>query len=121
MTSLSRRGWGSRHVSRWCRLRQGRERIYLDRIWNDFGGDPGQPDESTREAWAAEYAQPGAMRAGFAQFASFPQDVTDNKAFMRTKLTMPVLAIGGEKSFGATEAVVMRSPTTTFPRFANFT
>jgi pimeloyl-ACP methyl ester carboxylesterase len=28
---------------------------------------------------------------------------------MATKLTMPVLAIGGEKSFGSTEAVVMRN------------
>ena len=49
------------------------------------------------------------MRAGFAQFAVFPQDVEDNKIFQRTTLTMPVLAVGGEKSFGATEAVVMRN------------
>jgi pimeloyl-ACP methyl ester carboxylesterase len=91
------------------RLVQGRERIYLDRIWNAFSGDPGKPDEATRAYYAAQYAQPGAMRAGFAQFAAFSQDVEDNKIFQRTKLTMPVLAIGGEKSFGATEAVVMRS------------
>ena len=31
---------------------------------------------------------------------------------MVMKLTMPVLAIGGEKSFGATEAVVMRNAAT---------
>jgi pimeloyl-ACP methyl ester carboxylesterase len=31
-----------------------------------------------------------AMRAWFAQFAAFPQDVEDNKIFQRTKLTMPV-------------------------------
>ena len=30
------------------RLVEGRERIYLDRIWNDFSGDPAQPDEDTR-------------------------------------------------------------------------
>lgn len=30
----------------------------------------------------------------------------------KTKLTMPVLAIGGEKSFGAMEAVVMRQVAT---------
>jgi pimeloyl-ACP methyl ester carboxylesterase len=91
------------------RLVEGRERIYLDRIWNAFTGDPGKPDEATRAFYAAQYAQPGAMRAGFAQFAAFPQDVEDNKIFQRTKLTMPVLAVGGEKSFGATEAVVMRN------------
>jgi pimeloyl-ACP methyl ester carboxylesterase len=49
------------------------------------------------------------MRAGFAQFAAFAQDAQDNKIFQQTKLTMPVLAIGGEKSFGATEAAVMRN------------
>src|SRR5260370_12286809 len=94
------------------RLVAGRERIYLDRIWNDFSGDPGKPDEATRTFYAAQYAQPGAMRAGFAQFAAFSQDVEDNKVFQRTKLTMPVLAVGGEKSFGATEAVVMRNAAT---------
>jgi pimeloyl-ACP methyl ester carboxylesterase len=94
------------------RLVQGRERIYLDRIWNAFSGDPHKPDEATRAYYAAQYAQPGAMRAGFAQFAAFSQDVEDNKIFQRTKLTMPVLAVGGEKSFGATEAVVMRNAAT---------
>jgi pimeloyl-ACP methyl ester carboxylesterase len=91
------------------RLVEGRERIYLDRIWNDFSGDPTKPDEDTRAYYAAEYAQPGAMRAGFAQFTAFAQDAEANKVFQRTKLTMPVLAVGGEKSFGATEAVVMRN------------
>ena len=38
------------------------------------------------------------MRAAFAQFLAFPTDVEDNKASMGTKLTMPVLAIGGEQS-----------------------
>src|SRR5258708_6876349 len=94
------------------RLVQGRERIYLDRIWNAFSGDPGKPDAATRAYYAAQYAQPGAMRAGFAQFTAFSQDVEDNKIFQRTKLTMPVLAVGGEKSFGATEAIVMRNAAT---------
>src|SRR5246500_303482 len=85
------------------RLVAGRERIYLDRIWNDFSGDPSKPDEATRAYYAAQYAQPGTMRAGFAQFAAFSQDVEDNTVFQRTKLAMPVLAIGGEKSFGATQ------------------
>jgi hypothetical protein len=49
------------------------------------------------------------MHAGFSQFAAFDQDAIDNKAFLaRGKLTMPVLAVGGEKSFGPTMAVVMR-------------
>ena len=101
------------HFSFWGpdeeRLVQGRERIYLDRIWNDFSATPTQPDDATRKFYAAQYAKPGAMRAGFAHFKAFSQDVADNQTFARTKLTMPVLAVGGEKSFGATQAVVMRN------------
>jgi quercetin dioxygenase-like cupin family protein len=86
----------------------GRERIYFDRIWNDFTGDPSKPDEATRNFFAATYAQPGGMRAGFAQFTAFSQDAKDNKIFEHVKLTMPVLAVGGEKSFGPLQAVIMR-------------
>ena len=90
------------------RLVAGRERIYFDRIWNDFTGDPGKPDEATRNFFTASYAQPGGMRAGFAQFAAFSQDAKDNKIFEQVKLPMPVLAVGGEKSFGPLQAVIMR-------------
>lgn len=90
------------------RLVVGRERIYFDRIWNDFSADPSKPDEATRNFFAATYAQPGGMRAGFAQFTAFSQDAKDNKIFEQVKLTMPVLAVGGEKSFGPLQAVIMR-------------
>jgi pimeloyl-ACP methyl ester carboxylesterase len=50
------------------------------------------------------------MHAGFAQFAAFDQDAIDNRAFLATdRLRMPILAVGGEKSFGSTMAVVMRA------------
>jgi pimeloyl-ACP methyl ester carboxylesterase len=90
------------------RLEAGRERIYFDRIWNDFAADPSKPDEATRNFFAATYAQSGGMRAGFAQFTAFSQDAKDNKIFEQVKLTMPVLAVGGEKSFGPLQAVIMR-------------
>ncbi len=83
------------------RLVKGRERIYLDRFWNDFSADPKNFDESSRQHYAALYARPGAMHSGFAQFAGFDQDVIDNHAFLEQgKLDMPVFAVGGEKSFG---------------------
>jgi pimeloyl-ACP methyl ester carboxylesterase len=92
------------------RLVKGRERIYLDRFWNEFSADPKNFDEASREHYAALYARPGAMHAGFEQFKAFDQDAIDNKAFVaQGLLTMPVLAIGGEKSFGPTMAVVMRA------------
>jgi len=48
------------------------------------------------------------MRAGFAQFTAFSQDAKDNKIFEQTKLTLPVMAVGGEKSFGPLQAMIMR-------------
>ena len=91
------------------RLVKGRERIYLDRFWNELSADPKSIDEATREHYAELYARPGAMRAAFNQFAAFAQDAIDNQAFVtKGKLTMPVLAIGGDKSFGAAMADIFR-------------
>ncbi len=94
------------------RLVAGRERIYLDRFWNEFAADRSKIDEATRVHYAKLYAQPGAMHSAFAQFLSFPKDAEDNKVSMNTRLTMPVLGIGAEKSFAATQAVVMRNAAT---------
>lgn len=91
------------------RLVAGRERIYLDRFWNEFAADPAKLTEATRAHYAGLYARPGAMRAGFAQFAAFEQDARDNQIFAARKLAMPVLAVGGGESLGPTMAVVMRA------------
>jgi pimeloyl-ACP methyl ester carboxylesterase len=49
------------------------------------------------------------MHSGFMQFAAFDQDALDNQQFLaKGKLPMPVLAVGGEKSFGTTMAKIMR-------------
>lgn len=94
------------------RLVEGRERIYLDRFWDEFSADPAKFSEAARANYAEQYAQPGAMRAGFAQFAAFSNDAEDNKEFQKTKLTMPVLAVGGEKSFNVVMGAVMRNVAT---------
>src|SRR6476661_9220705 len=91
------------------RLVAGRERIYLDRFWNEFSATPKRFSEAARTHYARLYALPGAMHSGFAQFAAFDQDAIDNRAFLANgKLAMPVLAVGGEKSFGTMMAEVMR-------------
>jgi pimeloyl-ACP methyl ester carboxylesterase len=91
------------------RLVAGRERIYLDRFWNEFSANPNRFSEAARDHYAELYALPGAMHSGFAQFAAFDQDAIDNRAFLAEgKLTMPVLAVGGEKSFGTMMATVAR-------------
>jgi len=95
------------------RLVKGRERIYLDRFWNEFSANPKNFDEASRVHYAKLYARPQAMHDGFEQFHAFDQDALDNKAFLaKGPLTMPVLAIGGEKSFGPTMAVVARAAAT---------
>jgi pimeloyl-ACP methyl ester carboxylesterase len=91
------------------RLVAGRERIYLDRFWNELSRDPKRFDEAKRRHYAAIYAQPGAMRAAFAQFLAFSQDATDNRALLaQGKLQMPVLALGGEATFGPMIGAVIR-------------
>jgi pimeloyl-ACP methyl ester carboxylesterase len=83
------------------RLVAGRERILLDRFYNELSAHPEKIDEETRAHYAAIYARPKAMHDAFEQFAAFEQDGKDNREFLtKGKLTMPVFAIGGEKSYG---------------------
>lgn len=92
------------------RLVAGRERIYLDRFYNELSADPKKIDGATRQHYAALYARPHAMHDAFEQFGAFNQDAIDNKALLAKggKLTMPVLALGGEKSFGTAQADTLR-------------
>lgn len=91
------------------RLVKGRERVYLDRFWNDFSAKPSRFSEAARAHYAELYSKPGRMHAGFQQFAAFDQDAIDNRAALVSgRLQMPVLAVGGDHSFGPTMAFVMR-------------
>jgi pimeloyl-ACP methyl ester carboxylesterase len=92
------------------RLVQGRERIYLDRFYNELSADPKKIDEETRQHYARLYARPHAMHDAFEQFGAFSQDALDNKALLANggKIAMPVFAIGAEKSFGTAQADDLR-------------
>jgi pimeloyl-ACP methyl ester carboxylesterase len=92
------------------RLVRGRERIYLDRFYNELSADPKKIDEETRQHYAKLYARPQVMHDAFEQFAAFTQDAIDNRALLaeRGKLPMPVLALGAEKSFGSGQAELLR-------------
>lgn len=79
----------------------GRERIYFEHFWNDFAADKHKSvKEADRKRYAAAYAQPGGMRAGFEYFKNFEQDAADFARFGQTKLGMPVLVLSGEKAGG---------------------
>jgi len=82
-------------------LVQGRERTFFERFWNDFAADKNHSiPEEDRRAYTAAYAAPGRMHAGFSYFESLPQTARDFAELSKTRLTMPVLSIGGEKSLG---------------------
>jgi pimeloyl-ACP methyl ester carboxylesterase len=82
------------------KLVKGREKIYLDSLWDGFSARPGSFPEASKKHYLSEYTKPGHMRAGFMYFKEFPNDAAVNKELSKTKLSMPVLAMGGEKALG---------------------
>ena len=82
-------------------LVRGRERIYFEHFWNDFAADKKRSlSKADRAAYTAAYARPGRMRAGWAYFVSFGQTAKDFAQLSQMKLSMPALAIGGDKAYG---------------------
>jgi len=83
------------------KLVNGRERIYLEHFWNDFAADRNHSvSEADRVFYAKEYAKPDGMRATMDYFRGFDQDNKDFAEMAKTKLTMPMLVLSGEKSGG---------------------
>jgi len=82
-------------------LVRGRERMYFEHFWNDFAADRARsvPD-ADRRAYTAAYSRPGRMHAGWTDFQSFVVTAKDFAELSQTRLTIPVLVIGGEKSLG---------------------
>jgi pimeloyl-ACP methyl ester carboxylesterase len=90
-------------------LVKGRESTYFAYFWNDLAADKNRSlPQADREAYVTAYARPGRMRAAWAYFDSFPQAAKDFAQMSQTKLTMPVLSIGGEKSLGEALAQQMK-------------
>lgn len=82
-------------------LVKGRERTYFEYYWNEFAADKNHSiPEAARAAYTTAYSRPGRMHAGWEYFVSFPKAADDFAQLSQTKLTMPVLAIGGEKANG---------------------
>ncbi len=82
-------------------LVKGRERTYFEHFWNDFAADPKHSvSEADRKFYAKEYARPDGMRAGFEYFKNFERDAADFAELGKTKLTMPMLVLTGEKASG---------------------
>ena len=83
-------------------LVKGREKIYFAYFWNDLAADKGRSlSTADRKAYVAAYSRPGRMRSGWAYFAAWPDTAKDFAEMAKTKLTMPVLSIAGEKASAA--------------------
>ena len=89
-------------------LVQGRERIYLGWFYRTFSYRPDAVEEEAVVEYLRTYSQPGALRAGFSYYRAIPQDVADNRAMLERdgKLAMPVLGLGGDRSWGRRMEVV---------------
>lgn len=82
-------------------LVRGRERIYFEYFWNDLAADRTRSlPTADREAYIAAYSRPGRMHSGWQYFVAWQQTAKDFAQLSQTKLAIPVLAIGGEKSLG---------------------
>jgi pimeloyl-ACP methyl ester carboxylesterase len=83
----------------------GREDIYLGWFYRTYGAVP--LAEADIAEYLRVYRQPGALRAGFSYYRAIPQDMADNASVTaRLKLPMPVLALGGDRSWGRRMEVV---------------
>jgi len=79
----------------------GREGTYLAHFWNDFAADRTRSiSEADRAFYTTEYARPGHIAAGMEVFRAFEQDAKDFAELGKTKLTMPMLVLSGEKAGG---------------------
>jgi pimeloyl-ACP methyl ester carboxylesterase len=90
-------------------LVKGRENIYFAYFWNDLAADKNHSiPEADRKAYLAAYSRPGRMHDSWQYFASWPQLAKDFAQMSKTKLTMPVLSIGGDKSLAEPLAAQMK-------------
>jgi pimeloyl-ACP methyl ester carboxylesterase len=90
-------------------LVKGRERIYFEYFWNDLAADKTRSlPAADREAYIAAYSRPGRMHAGWQYFVAWPQAAKDFADLAKTRLAIPVLVIGGEKSLGDALAQQMK-------------
>ena len=80
-------------------LVSGRERTYLTHFYRNCY-NPGAFTLADIDEYVASFSAPGAMRASMAHYGALWTDLEHNKENARTKLEMPVLALGGELSFG---------------------
>jgi len=100
--------WGGKrwhHGFHWVKdlpeaLVTGRELMYLSWFYNNLAHDSSAITPEDIDEYVRAYSQPGVMRAGFEYYRATPTDIAHNNENMKTKLAMPVLALGGSGGKG---------------------
>ncbi|MCW1840449.1 alpha/beta fold hydrolase [Prosthecomicrobium hirschii] len=80
----------------------GREELVLGWLFDNYGHRPNAIPPADQEEYFRSYRKFGTFRAMLEFYRALPTDAADNRANLDRlgKLTMPVLALGGEKAFG---------------------
>lgn len=81
-------------------LTAGRERELFDWLFGHKAVQLERIPQANRDRYVESYARPGAMSRGFAYYRAVTGSAVQNKEFSQRKLTMPVLALGGESAVG---------------------
>jgi pimeloyl-ACP methyl ester carboxylesterase len=76
-------------------LTQGKEMMYLPWFYQNLAYNPAAITQADINEYVSHYSAPGGMRAGFEHYRAFPEDAIQNQNYSKTKLPMPVLALGG--------------------------
>ncbi|MDE1192703.1 MAG: alpha/beta hydrolase [Arachidicoccus sp.] len=81
-------------------LVKGKEYIYLNWFFQHDTYNREPFSKNNVEVYAKSYAKPGIFHAAMEYYRAFLQNIKLNKENTKKKLLMPVLALGGDKSFG---------------------
>jgi pimeloyl-ACP methyl ester carboxylesterase len=81
-------------------LTEGRERELFNWLFDQKATHPEKLTEARRDRYIECYARPGRMTQGFAYYRSAALSSSQNIAFGKTKLQMPVLGLGGQGGLG---------------------
>ena len=76
-------------------LVEGKEQEYLSWFFQNLPFNPAAITQTDINEYVRHYSAPGGMSAGFEHYRAFPHDAIQNQNYSKTKLTMPVLALGG--------------------------
>jgi pimeloyl-ACP methyl ester carboxylesterase len=81
-------------------LVEGREEQYLRHFFRDFAYNPDAISDEELQHYVMQMRQPGNLRASLNHYGYIPQMAEQTSELTRSKLTVPMLAWAGRRSFG---------------------